>query len=66
MAGIREFKKLLWRRQLERHKTIGSNEKNKGPARALKMFVHFFAVFGQTTALNDEIQGFVENVSIRR
>ena len=31
----REFKKLLRRRQRERHKTIGYNEKNKGPARAL-------------------------------
>ena len=31
---IREFKKLLRRRQRQRDKTIGSNEKNKGPARA--------------------------------
>ena len=35
LVDIREFKKLLRRRQRERHKTIGYNEKNKGPARAL-------------------------------
>ena len=34
-SNTREFKKLLRRRQRERHKTIGYNEKNKGPARAL-------------------------------
>ena len=35
LIDIREFKKLLRRRQRERHKTIGFNAKNKGPARAL-------------------------------
>ena len=35
IKGKREFKNLLRRRQRERHKTIGYNEKNKGPARAL-------------------------------
>ena len=34
-ADITEFKTLLRQRQRERYKTIGYNEKNKGPARAL-------------------------------
>ena len=46
----REFKKLLRRWQRERHKTIAFNEKNKGPARALGILVHFSTVLGQTTA----------------
>ena len=45
----RKFKKLLRRRKRERHKTIGYNEKNKGPVRALLIFVHFSTVLGQTT-----------------
>ena len=45
----REFKKLPRRRQRERHKTIGHNEKNKGHARALQILVHFSTLLGQTT-----------------
>ena len=31
------------------HKTIGFDDKNKGPTRAFSILVHFFAVLGQTT-----------------
>ena len=54
------------RRQRERHKTIGLISKNNSSARALYVFVHFFAVLCKTTTRNDQIQGFVENVSTRR
>ena len=32
--------------------------KKRGPARALSVLVHFFAVLGQTTTRNDQIKGF--------
>ena len=49
----RELKKLQRRRQRKRHKKKGYNEKNKGPARALWILVHFSTVLGQTTTWND-------------
>ena len=61
--AVREFKKLLRRRQRQRDKTIGYNEKNKGPARTFEIFVHFFTVLGQATTWIYQIEGFVENVS---
>ena len=42
------------------------NCQNNRSARALCVFVHFFAVLCKTTTWNDQIQGFVENVSTRR
>ena len=41
ITGIREFKKLLRRRQRERRKTIGFNEKSNGSVCALLSLVHF-------------------------
>ena len=38
-----------------------------GPERALKIWIHFFGVRQtEETTLNDQIQGFVGNVSTRR
>ena len=62
----RDLKIRRRRRQRERHKTIGLISKNNSSARALYVFVHFFAVLCKTTTWNDQIQGFVENVSTRR
>ena len=62
----RDLKIRRRRRQRERHKTIGLISKYNSSARALYVFVHFFAVLCKTTTWNDQIQGFVENVSTRR
>ena len=47
--GIRELKQRRRQRQRERHKTIGLISKNNRSARALYVFVHFFAVLCKTT-----------------
>ena len=50
-------------RQRERHKTMGLMSKNNRSARAFYILVHFFAVLCKTTTSNDQILGFLENVS---
>ena len=45
----RDLKIRRRRRQRERHKTIGLISKNNSSARALYVFVHFFAVLCKTT-----------------
>ena len=47
--NFRELKQRQRRRQRERHKTIGLISKNNRSARALYVFVHFFAVLCKTT-----------------
>ena len=42
------------RRQRERHKTIGLMNKTNRSARALYVFVHFFAILCKTTTWNDQ------------
>ena len=54
-VNIRDFKQLLRWRQRELPKTIGFNEKNKGPARALLILVHFFTVIGQREMTKFEV-----------
>ena len=44
----------------------GLINKNNRSARAFYVFEHFFAVISKTTTWNDQIQGFLENVSTRR
>ena len=54
------------RRQRERHKIIALMSKNNCSTRAFYVFVHFFAVISKTTTWNDQIQGFLKNVSTWR
>ena len=63
---IREFNKRGRRRQRERHKTMGLISKNNRSARAVYILVHFFAVLCKTTTWNDQILGFLENVTVWR
>ena len=44
----RELKQRRRQRQRKRHKTIGLMNKNNRSARALNVFVHFFAVISKT------------------
>ena len=53
-------------RQRERHKTMALMSKNNRSARAFYILVHFFAVLYKTTTWNNQILGFLENVSAWR
>ena len=62
----RELKQRRRRWQQQCHNTIGLMSKNNRSAHAFYIFVHFFAVLCKTATWNDQILGFLENVSTRR
>ena len=64
--SIRDLKQRRWRRQRQRRETIDLMSKNNRSARAFYILVHFFAVLCKTTTWNNQILGFLENMSTRR